>query len=72
MSTAKNNDKNKMNSPPPSFHSFLNWLKTAKSTKTLKQNLRLSACFMKNKSNCMSGLFCIANLLELGRKKTYF
>ena len=26
----------------------------------------------KTKSNCMSGLFCIANLLELGRKKNFF
>ena len=36
MFTVKNNDQNKMNLAPSSFHSFLNWLKTAKSTKTLK------------------------------------
>ena len=27
---------------------------------------------LKISSNCMSGLFCIANLLEIGRKKIFF
>ena len=36
MCADKNNDKNKMNLSPPSFHSFLNCWKTAKSAKTLK------------------------------------
>ena len=27
---------------------------------------------LKISSNCMSGLFCIANLLEMGRKKKFF
>ena len=27
---------------------------------------------LKISSNCMSGLFCIANLLEMGRNKIFF
>ena len=71
MFTVKNNDQNKMNLAPSSFHSFLNWLKTAKSTKTLKFS-HFEFVLQKIKSNYMSGLSCIANLLEMGRKKPFF
>ena len=70
MFTVKNNDQNKMNLAPSSFHSFLNWLKTAKSTKTLKFS-HFEFVLQKIKSNYMSGLSCIPNLLEMGRKKAF-
>ena len=71
MCTVKIHDKNKMNLPLPSFHSFLNCSKTAKSTKTLKFS-DFQFVLWKIKSNCMSGLFYIANLLEVGWKKFFF
>ena len=46
-------------------------LKTAKSAKTLKFS-DFQFVLWKIKSNCMSRLFCVANLLEVGRKKTFF
>ena len=70
MFTVKNNDKSKMNLPLPSSTVFL-----------IAEKLRglLSLKFSdfqfvlwKIKSNCMSGLFYIANLLEVGRKKIFF
>ena len=70
MRTVTNNDKNKMSWPPPSFYSFLNCWKTAKSTKTKFSDFQF--VLKKIKSNCMSGLFCIANLLGVGRQKTFF
>ena len=50
---------------------YLISLKTAKSAKTLKFS-DFQFVLWKIKSNCMSGLFCIANLLELGKKKYIF
>ena len=68
MCTVKNNDKHKMNLPLPFLHSF--W-KTAKSNNTLKFS-DFKFVLWKIKSNCMSGLFYIANLLEVGGKKFFF
>ena len=68
MCTVKNNDKHKMKLPLPFFHSF--W-KTAKPNNTLKFS-DFKLVLWKIKSNCMSGLFYIANLLEVGRKKIFF
>ena len=70
MCTGKIHDKNKMNLPLPSFHSFLNCSKTVKSTKTLKFS-DFQFVLWKIKSNCMKGLFCIGNLLGVGRKKPF-
>ena len=67
----RNKDKNKMNLPRLSFHSFLNYWKTTKSTKTLKFS-DFQFGLSKVKSSCISGLFCIANLFEVGRKKHIF
>ena len=76
MCTDKNNDKNKTNLPS-SFHSsdgFLNFWKTAKPM-TLKfsdfQFVSIN-CFVIFNNDCMSGLFCIADLLDVGRKKKDF
>ena len=60
-----------MNLPPPSFHSFLNCWKTAKSTNALKFS-DFQFVLWKIKSNCISGLFCVANLFDLGRKNIVF
>ena len=45
-------------------------LKTAKSAKTLKFS-DFQFVLWKIKSNCMKGLFCIGNLLGVGRKKPF-
>ena len=65
MCAVKNDDKNKINLPPPSFHSLFNCWKSAKISD-------IQFVLWKMKSNCMNGLFCIANLLEVDRKKTFF
>ena len=67
MCTVKINDKYKINLPPPPFHSFLNCWKTAKSTKSLKFS-EFKFVFWQISSNCISRLFCVANLFEVGRK----
>ena len=75
MCTDKNNDKNKINLPPPTFHSFRNYWKTATPTKAFKfsdfQFVFINVLW-KFKRNCMIGLFCTANLLNVGRKKMFF
>ena len=49
MCTVKNNDKNKMNLLPPSFDSFVNSWKTAKTmTLSLLRIFRLSVYFVKD------------------------
>ena len=75
LSTNKKNDNNKMNLSPPSFHSFLNSRKSVKSTRTLKFSDFQFAFFnvlWKIKHDYIGGLFCIANLLEVDRKKNIF
>ena len=73
MCTHKSNDKNKTNLPPPSFHSsysFLNCWKTTNSMTLEFSDFQFNVLW-KIKHNCISGLFCIAHLLEEG-KKTFF
>ena len=75
----KHNDKNKSNLPVRPYHSsysFLNCWKTTKSMtlKFLGFQFIVINVLWKIKRNCMSGLFCIANVVEEGRKnkKHYF
>ena len=56
MCTDKNNDKNKTKPSPPTSSSY---------------SLFLLTVLGKIKRNCMSRLFCIANLLETDKIKTF-
>ena len=76
MCTDKNNDKNKTNLPSP-FHSsdsFLNFWKTAKPMTLKSSDFQFVSinCFVIFNNDCMSGLFFIADLLDVGRKKKIF
>ena len=62
--TDKNNNKSKTNFPLPRFHSSYSFLNCWKAV-TLNIFI-LSVAFI------LSGLFCIANLLEMGRAKAIF
>ena len=71
---SQNNDKNKINLPPPSFTVFLmaKKLVTLLRLKNVKKFSYFKLVLGKIKSNCMSGLLCIINLLKVGRKETFF
>ena len=59
---------------PLSFQNFLNCWKTAMYTKILKfSDLQFVFVYTlwKIKRNCMNGLFCMTNLLEVGRIKHF-
>ena len=70
MCTTKNDDKNKTNLSSPPFDSSYNFFNCRKTTKTLKfsgYQFVLYTFLLKFKRNCMSGLFCIRNLLKVDR-----
>ena len=71
---SQNNDKNKINLPPPSFTVFLmaKKLATLLRLKNVKTFSDFQLVLGKIKSNCMCGLLCIANFLKVGRKETFF
>ena len=76
MWTNKNNDKNKTNLPPPPSTPSTPFLIAEKLLSLLFWNFQTFSLFLstvrKIRRNCMSGLFCIANLLEMGTKKVFF
>ena len=76
MCTDKNNDKNKTK-PLSSSTPFTVFLIAEKLLNLWLWNFQTFSLFLltglwKIKCNCMSGLFCIANLLEVDWKKAFF
>ena len=75
MCADQNHDKNKTNLPrPPPVTVFLI---AERQLSLWLWNFQTFGLFLlivlgKTKRNCMSVLFCIANLLEVGRKKNIF
>ena len=73
MCTDKNNDKNKTNLMPPHFQSCFRFLIAEKLLSLSFSSFQTFSLFLltalqKIKRKCISELFCIANLTEMGRK----